>query len=134
MNRYVLDANALLALFLGEPHGAMVQQLLRRASEGAMTLGMSIINYGECVYNVERRYGPIAVEQLHLYTDTLPITLWQADRERVLAAAHIKAQYLLSYADAFAVALAQELQAAVVTGDPEFRAVERLVKVEWLTG
>ncbi len=134
MNQYVLDAYALLALFLGEPRGARVQQLLRQASEGAVMLAMSLINYGECVYNVERRYDWIAVEKLHLYMDAFPITLWQVDRARILAAAHIKAQYPLSYADAFAVALAQELQATLVTGDPEFHAVERLVKIEWLTG
>jgi predicted nucleic acid-binding protein len=38
----------------------------------------------------------------------------------------------MSYADAFAVALAQELDAPVLTGDPEFRVVERLVQVDWI--
>ena len=38
-----------------------------------------------------------------------------------------------SYADAFAVALAQMKQAAVVTGDPDFRKFEGLVPIEWLS-
>jgi len=55
------------------------------------------------------------------------------NEQRVLAAAHIKAHYPLSYADAFAVALAQELDATVVTGDPEFKTAESLVPVLWLS-
>jgi hypothetical protein len=38
----------------------------------------------------------------------------------------IKAQYAISYADAFVVALAQELQAKIVTANPEFKKVESL--------
>lgn len=39
----------------------------------------------------------------------------------------------MSFADAFAVALAQESTAAVLTGDPEFKEVEKLIPVLWLT-
>ena len=49
-----------------------------------------------------------------------------------LAAAHLKAQHPISYADAFVVALAQQMQATLLTGDPEFSQVESLVAVEWL--
>jgi ribonuclease VapC len=49
-----------------------------------------------------------------------------------VTAAHIKARHPVSYADAFAVALAQEYGATVVTGDPEVRAVESLINVDWL--
>ena len=44
----------------------------------------------------------------------------------------IKAGHALSYADAFAAALARSLNAVLITGDPEFRSVESLVRVEWL--
>lgn len=50
----------------------------------------------------------------------------------VLDAAHIKAHHPISYADAFAVALAVRESAIVLTGDPEFEAVKTLVEVEWL--
>jgi predicted nucleic acid-binding protein len=49
-----------------------------------------------------------------------------------LAAAHLKANHRLSYADAFAAALAREYNAAVVTGDPEFRALGDKVRLAWL--
>ena len=43
-----------------------------------------------------------------------------------------KANYALSHANAFAVAAAVRENAQVLTGDPEYEAVEQFVKVEWL--
>lgn len=50
-----------------------------------------------------------------------------------MSAAHLKAHYPISYADAFAAVLAQELKATLVTGDPEFHAVQHLIHIEWLS-
>lgn len=61
----------------------------------------------------------------------MPITFYEASEERILASAWIKSIYAISYADSFAVQLAQELKAILVTGDPEFKAVKDL-KVLWL--
>ena len=64
--------------------------------------------------------------------EQLPLEILPATRKRVLAAAHIKANFSVAYADAFAVAAAQEFKAIVVTGDPEFTQVETIIQVEWL--
>jgi uncharacterized protein len=36
------------------------------------------------------------------------------------------------YADAFCVATAKRLNARILTSDPEFKAVEKLVPVQWI--
>ena len=56
----------------------------------------------------------------------------EAERSLVLDAAHLKAHHPISYADAFAAALAARESAVVLTGDPEFEAVQDLVEVGWL--
>ncbi|MDP2952456.1 MAG: hypothetical protein Q8O76_03970 [Chloroflexota bacterium] len=50
------------------------------------------------------------------------------------AAAHIKAQWSIAYADCFTVALAKLEDATIVTGDPEFRPLEAasVIPVVWL--
>ncbi len=133
MNEYVLDANALLAYFLAEQGAKRVGRYLQQASAGQTKLHMSLINYGECVYNIERRYGLTAVTRLQMFLENYPISYYEVDHPRVLSAAHFKARYPISYADAFAAALAQELDATLVTGDPEFRTVEHVISVAWLT-
>lgn len=129
---YVLDAYAVMAYIRDEPGGLRVKELIRAAGQGKIHLYLSIINYGEVLYSVERRWGKVELRRVISTLDSLPIEIMPVDRPLVVAAAHVKARYPLSYADAFAVALAQRLGAAIITGDPEFRAVEGLVRIEWL--
>jgi len=44
----------------------------------------------------------------------------------------VKAARRMGYADCFAVALAMAARATLVTGDPDFGAVEDLVTIDWL--
>ena len=130
--RYVLDSYALLAMLSGEAGADLVRGLLRRAIEGEVGLLMSEINLGEVLYHTERRRGADEAGETLVEIESLPIELVSVTRARILAAAHLKANHRISYADAFAVALAQEHGAALVTGDPEFRALGSLLAVEWL--
>jgi ribonuclease VapC len=128
----VLDSFALLALLRDEPGGEAVRDLLTQAAEGEITLLMSEINLGEVLYHTERKYGVDEASQTLVEIEVLPIQLVGVTRARVLAAAHLKANYRISYADAFAAALVQEYGATLVTGDPEFRSLGDKVRVEWL--
>ena len=130
--RYVLDSYALLAYFQREAGGAVVKALLERAAQGEVQLYVSLINLGELAYLTERRRGTSALRQTLAVLDRLALHLANVDRKRVLAAALVKAHHPISYADAFAAALAQELEAPVVTGNPEFHKVEDIVQVLWL--
>ena len=130
--KYVLDSYALLAYFQREAGGAVIKTLLERAAQGEVQLHVSLINLGELAYLTERRRGSLALRQTLAVLERLAIHLANVDRERVLAAARVKARHPLSYADAFAVALAQELEALLVTGDPEFHKVEEIIQVLWL--
>ena len=95
---------------------------------------MSVINVGEVYYQTLRAEGEdhalSAMESLRKQA----IEFVDAGYELTMAAARIKAQFPLSYADCFAAALAQRMRARLVTGDPEFRRVERdgIIEVEWL--
>ena len=130
--RYVLDSFALLAYFGAEPGEPQVKAVLAHATGGHAVAYLSIINYGELIYITEREQGVFAARRTIAAVDQLPIAVIEADRRLTFAATHIKAHHRLSYADAFAVALAQQTQATLLTGDPEFRAVEHLITIEWL--
>lgn len=129
---YVLDSFALISWLEDEPGAARVEEILDEARAGQAMVWLSIINYGEAIYNTEREEGAEAARKAINMIDELPLEVVEAGRERTFAAAHIKATLPMSYADAFAVALAQEKGASVVTGDPEFRRAEALVAVEWI--
>lgn len=128
----VLDSFAMLAMIRGEPGADVVRDILTRAAEGKVTLLMSEINLGEVLYHTERKYGEDEASQTLSELDSLPIRMVGVTRERVLAAAHLKANHPISYADAFAAALAEEFGATLVTGDPEFCALAPALSIAWL--
>jgi len=59
----------------------------------------------------------------------LPIEVAPADHRLAELAGEIKATKKMSLADCFAAALAKQLKAELYTGDPEFREVEKDVKI-----
>jgi len=128
----VLDTWAVLAYLDGEPAARSVRQVLRNARRGHSTVLLSIINYGESLYVIERERGVQQTQRAIGIIDQLPIRVVPADRSLVFDAAHLKARYPISYADAFSVATARRARARVMTGDPEFRAVESEVAIQWL--
>ena len=130
--KYILDSYALLAYFQAEPAGAKVRDILKEASAGAVAAFLSIISLGEIYYIVARKRGEEKAGEITELISRLPVGLVDATKERVLAAARVKAQHPVSYADAFVVATAIEFTATIITGDPEFKETESRVAVLWL--
>lgn len=129
---YVLDSYAMLVYLVGEPGTERVKAVLNEAAQGQNQVAMSIINLGEVLYITERERNLAQAQHALAMIDQLPIEIASASREAVLSAAHVKAQFPVAYADAFAIALAEERGGTILTGDPEFEAVEKLVNLERL--
>ena len=130
---YVLDSFAILTLLNNESGAERLEELFHLAQDEQVHLAMSLINLGEVIYITERLKGEKSTRTMLAHLESLPIEFLPADRERMLTAAHIKACYPLSYADAFAAALTKEMDATILTGDPEFQAIEGEIHIEWLT-
>lgn len=132
MNHYVLDSYAVLALLGNEPGASRVEKLMFQAQSGKIELWMSLINLGEVAYIIERRWGVEKLRAMLAYLEATALLLAEVNKDQVLAAAHFKATYTVAYADAFAIALAKQHTAVLVTGDPEYRQLEHQIDIEWL--
>lgn len=109
-----LDSWAVLAWLDGdEPAASAVQ-----AAFGAERPWMSWLNVGEVAYQVERRHG-VGEAALVVRRLRAALALDDVSPARVLAAAHIKAQHAIAFADCFAAATAAARDATLLTGDPE---------------
>jgi predicted nucleic acid-binding protein len=130
--KLVLDSFALVSLFHREPGWEQVQATLYAQEKAKTRAFLNWLNWGEFYYIVKRRVGFIqAVEALRLL-EQLPIELVPVDQPLVRAAAEIKSEHAVSYADAFCIATAQRIEGIILTNDPEFRTVEDLVRIRWL--
>lgn len=129
---YILDAFALMAYFENEPGADRIEQILDEVRSERARAYISIINIGEVIYNTERKHGFNKAQDALAFIQELPVEVLPADNLTVLAAAHIKANHPVSYADAFVIVAAQKLNGIVMTGNPEFYDVTELANVEWL--
>jgi ribonuclease VapC len=132
MPHYILDAFAVTAYLENEPGAARIEKIIEDARAGKCSAYLSIINLGEVLYNTERKYGFTKAQETLGLIKEMPIEILPADNQTVLAAAHIKANYALSYADAFVVVAAHKINGIIMTGDPEFEEVTELAQIEWL--
>jgi predicted nucleic acid-binding protein len=128
----VLDSYALLALLRDEPGAEIVAGLLERASQQNRSVHMTEVNYAEVQYTIRRKDGETVWASIAGELLAAPIEFHAADRRLADVAAGFKSRFKISLADAFAAALAKERKAELVTGDPEFRALEKEIKIRWL--
>jgi len=130
----VLDSWALMAFLHDEPAAEQVEKLLVKAAEDKHKLLLCVVNWGEIYYSIARAEGEAIAEQKAADLATLAIDLVPVDDDLQLVrvAARLKASKKMAYADCFAAALAQLRNVELVTGDSEFKEVEREVKVAWL--
>jgi predicted nucleic acid-binding protein len=128
----VLDSWALMAWLEQQPASAKIESVLEQSAQGIVSLVMSWINVGEVYYTLVRRYGTPKAEQFRTRLPSLPFRRVLPNDEQIIAAARLKGTHAISYADAFAVALAQEQGAPLITGDPELKDMARLIQVEWI--
>jgi predicted nucleic acid-binding protein len=129
---FVLDSFAVLAYLGGETGQERVKQVLADAQQGDCRAVLTLINLGEVAYIIERQRGLAQAQEALGLIDQLPIEILPADKELVLGAAHIKANYPLAYADAFSAAAGLLLDGVVLTGDSEFARLGELVQVEMI--
>jgi predicted nucleic acid-binding protein len=130
----VLDSWALMAFLHDEPAAEEVEKLLIKAAEDKHTLLLCVVNWGEIYYSITRAEGKAIAEQRAADLATLAIELVGVgeDLQLVREAAKFKASRKMAYADCFAAALAKLRNVELVTGDPEFKEVEKEIKIAWL--
>jgi uncharacterized protein len=130
----ILDSFALLCFFHKEAGWEKVKALLSDLSRTDQKALLCRINWGEFYYILQRRVGREKTLEALTLLEQLPIAVLPVDDLLVREAAEIKAEHPVAFADAFCAALARRYQGRILTGDPEFKALEKQVALIWLPG
>jgi len=129
---YVLDSWAILSYFQDAPAAERVEQIIGDAHEHRIPLLMSVVNVGEVWYIKARRSSPAAADTAVHELRQLGITFVDIDWPLAHEAGRFKARNKMSFADAFAAAVARLRKAHLVTGDSEFRPLRQEISIVWL--
>ena len=129
---YVLDSWAVIAYLEDEPSAEQVEELIATAHEEQIPIYMSVVNVGEVWYTLAREVSEEEANAGVKILSDLRIQFENVDWELTQEAARFKSQNKMSYADAFAAALAKIKKADLVTGDNEFKPLDGEIKISWV--
>ncbi|MFH0786212.1 MAG: type II toxin-antitoxin system VapC family toxin [Pseudomonadota bacterium] len=133
---YVLDSFVLIGYLENEPFAQEIEDLLYLAEKGVTRLYLHALHLGEVYYITLREQGQAVADLAYARIKRFPLKFVETiNEELLLTAAALKAHYPISYADSFAAALAKVNNALLLTGDPEFRILEKdgILGITWLT-
>jgi ribonuclease VapC len=133
MKKIVFDSFAMIAFFEKETGAEIVAEHLYALIQKKQSGFMSVINWGEIYYNILREQGEKSAEKILDQMQKYPIEIIGADKSLTYEAAKLKGKFKIAYADCFAAALARTLQAPLLTGDPEFKKLTGLIKIQWIS-
>ncbi|RJP20000.1 MAG: type II toxin-antitoxin system VapC family toxin [Deltaproteobacteria bacterium] len=128
----LFDSHALLKLFQKEAGHEKIARMLSQAMRSSTPMYMNAINLGEIIYSTKRAFGDQKKIEVLAHVERLGFRILPVQNDLVFRAAEYKASFSMSFPDCFALASAVEHGAVLVTGDPEFRAVEHLVAIAWV--
>jgi predicted nucleic acid-binding protein len=131
-NSIVLDSHALVAFLEAEPGHEVVAELFRRVADDELTLSISVVNLGEVWYHLARTHSEKDADDGIEELKRLGLQIVDADWPLTRQASLFKTRGGISFADCFAAALAKISKTAVLTGDPEFKRLEKEVDIQWL--
>ncbi len=128
----LLDDFALLAYLNNETGARQVQLVLKNAEEKKCRVLISAITLGEVLRIIEREVGLVKAQAAQAAIEQLPIRIESCTDAMALDAAHLAAQYGLSFEGAVGAVLAMKHEGIVFTGDEEFEPLKNKLKIEWL--
>jgi predicted nucleic acid-binding protein len=128
---HCLDACAVIAYLRQEPGAEVLKELIERPTT---FLAMHVCNLGEVYDDFFREDGLTAAQTAWTNTLALPLALHRGTDDAFIQRVGIlKVEERISFADAFALALAERLTIPLVTTDHhEFDAIERKGRFRFL--
>jgi predicted nucleic acid-binding protein len=131
----VLDSFALIGFLENENFASRVESLLKQARKGKTVVYLHAIHLGEVYYITLREQGQDIADLAFARIKSFPVRYIDIiDDELLRNVGWLKANYPISYADAFAASLAIINRSSLLTGDPEFKKLEKKesISIEWL--
>lgn len=125
MKKYVFDSYPFIALFRQETGFEIVRDVLVKLSKAELEGYTTAINLVEVYYMISRKSNSKQADSAVAAILEMPVLIVEPDLKMCLDAAKLKSRYSLSFADAFAAALTIDKQGILLTGDDEFKSLNK---------
>lgn len=132
MKPVVLDSYTLIVYLNKEEGYGTVSEILEKCVDADEHAFMCVLSIGEVYYRALRVGGEQKAKFVMEIIKALPIEVVEVNISLTLLAAEYKAFHKVTYADAYAAALAKIKKASLSTGDKEFKSLENEIIIIWI--
>jgi len=130
MNKFVLDACAVLAL-LKEEQG---MDIVKKVIESDAEVFLHAVTFLEIYYNITKEFG---TDDANLFFESITQTkikiIYEITRDTIKNAGYFKSKYKISLGDSFVLATARLYNAKIISSDHhELDLIEKLENIDFL--
>lgn len=130
--RILLDAYGLLLFLQKEGPYQVIKTLFRNAQMENNPVLVNEMSLGEVFHITASVHSIEKAEAFMPLLEVLPLDIISNCLDDIMQAARIKARYGIGTVNSLVVATATIRKAMLVTGDPEFNKVDRVIPIQWL--
>ena len=132
--QFILDASAMLAYLNNEDGVEIIDEVLERGGRNEAKIFITAMDLAEIFHIVLKKEGRDKALKTILLIKNLPVESVGLDESLLMLAGEIRVQFPLSLGDALVAALAKTRKAKIITGDSDFKGLEKEIECVWIKG
>jgi len=130
--QFILDACAMLAYLNNENGAGVIGEILERGIRDEVKIFITAMDLADIFYIVLKKEGHDKALKTILLIKNLPVECVGLDEPLLMLAGEIRVQFPLTLGDALVAALAKTRKAKVITGDNDFKSLEKEIECVWI--
>jgi len=129
---FILDACAMLA-YLNNEHGVeVIGEVLEKGNRDEAKIFITAMDLAEIYHIVLKKEGRDKALKTILLIKNLPVECVGLDEPLLMLAGEIRMQFPLTLGDALVAAVAKTKKAKLITGDSDFKSLEKEIECVWI--
>lgn len=128
----ILDTHTILSYLDGESSAELVANIISDAIEEDVPICITAVNAAEIWAILAQRVSENDATRSLNELQQLGIQVVEADWNLALEAGVLKSRYKLSLSSCFTAALTIQMRGVLITGDEEFKRVDKGVSIDWI--
>lgn len=130
--QFILDACAMLAYLNNEDGVEVIGEMLEKGSRNEVKIFITAMDLAEIYHIVLKKEGRDKALKTILLIKNLPVECVGLDEPLLMLAGEIRVQFPLSLGDALVAAVAKTRKAKIITGDNDFKSLEKEIECVWI--
>lgn len=131
-DQFILDACAMLAYLNNEEGVEIIGEVLERGNRNEARIFITAMDLAEIFHIVLKKEGRDKALKTILLIKNLPVECVGLDEALLMLAGEIRVQFPLTLGDALVAAVAKTKKAKIITGDKDFKDLEKEIECVWI--